>query len=96
MIAIESINNVLEVARDTSVRAADMEVALYKIGSLKAGQQIRSKLNYLELYGFILQGVIDANGDGKTYEDLDLTEESMQTCMDYTYELCTTIFTVDL
>jgi hypothetical protein len=96
MIAIESITDVLDVARDTSVRAADMEIALYKIGALTAGQQIRSKLNYLELYGFILQSIVDANINGKTYEDLDLTDTSVQTCMDYTYELCTTIFTVDL
>ena len=96
MIAIESITDVLDVARDTSVRAADMEIALYKIGALVAGQQIRSKLNYLELYGFILQSIVDANINGKTYEDLDLTDTSVQTCMDYTYELCTTIFTVDL
>lgn len=96
MILINDITGILDIARDTSVRASDMEVSLYKIGAIKAGQQIRSKLNYLELYGFILQSIVDANISGKTYEDLGITEPSLQTCIDYTYELCTTMFIVDL
>ena len=93
MISLVDISASYDLAISTSILAVDCEISLYGIGSFHAGNIIRNKLNYLEIYSNCLSTIIDFTNTGiGDYTNLGFTDDEVTACIENINELTGIIF----